>query len=144
MKSRSMVKQAGKLSKKLQAEERAYQKLMRSLARGAKYHKAERQLVLWTYPKMILVWLLSPWKWKLAYYPASKNKATGWQMTLTEKGAGARKKDGSAYREVLHRSESRVLSLEKGYLINDHLMGKGLAENYAVRIVVRKKKKEAK
>lgn len=118
-----MIKQLGKL--KLSEDERDYQKRMRRAKRASKYHKAERRLVLWPQWKIILVGLLIPWKWRLAYWPATKNKATGSQWTLTEKGKGLRKRNGELYREVLRRSESRVLSLEKGYLVCAHLMGKG-------------------
>lgn len=121
--SRAMIKELGKL--KMSEDEREYRKRVRRCDRAAKYHKTERQIVLWPYWKMVLVKLLVPWKWRLAYWPATKSKATGAQWTLTEKGKGALKRNGKLYREVLHRGESRVLSLEKGYLVCAHLMGKG-------------------
>lgn len=143
MKSKHMSeKELGKLSPKLRKEERDYQKLMRKLEKAKKYHKAETQLVLWSYPKMLLVKAVVPWKWKLRYYPASKpSGATGAQMTLTELGKGAQKKDGRAYREVLHRGESRILQLEMGLMAQSkELMGKGLHKTSALKIIVRKRR----
>ncbi len=141
MRSRHMsIKELGK--RKLSKEDKLLAKRIKRADKMKKYHKAETQLVLWSYPKMLLVKCLVPWRWKLAYYPATRSKATGAQMTLTEKGKGERKKNGEAYRAVLHRGESRILQLEKGYMAaSEELMGKGLAYNYAVRIVVRKKRK---
>lgn len=140
MNGRGMIKELGK--HKLSEEDRVLEKRMRCIKKAAKYHRTESQLVLWSYPKMLAAALLVPWKWRLSYYSATKSKATGMQMTLSERGKGKRKQNGEPYREVLHRSECRILGMEMGLMAaSAELMGKGLAGNYAVRIVVRKRKK---